>query len=131
MDPMQVGGELAAGFASAWNQHNMAALGELFHDNAAFVNVVGTYMRGRQEIQQSHGAAHAGFYRNSALRVEVEDAREVVPGLIVAHVHSEVSGDDRAPGEVRRTLLTLVIERRADRWRIIAGHNTVVTTTPG
>jgi hypothetical protein len=72
-----------------------------------------------------------GFYRNSALRVEVEDAREVVPGLIVAHVHSEVSGDDRAPGELRRTLLTLVIERRADRWRIIAGHNTVVTTTPG
>jgi uncharacterized protein (TIGR02246 family) len=128
---MQVGGDLAAGFAGAWNQHDMVALGQLFHDDAAFVNVVGTYMRGRQEIQQGHGVAHAGFYRNSALRVGVEDAREVVPGLIVAHVRSEVSGEDRAPGEVRQTLLTFVIERRADRWRIVAGHNAVVATTPG
>jgi hypothetical protein len=65
------------------------------------------------------------------LHVEVEDTRELVPGVIVAHVRAEARDDDRAPGEVRKALLTLVIERRAGLWRIIAAHNTAVAARAG
>jgi uncharacterized protein (TIGR02246 family) len=131
VDGAQVTRELAAGFAAAWNQHDMAALGRQFHDDAIFVSMTGSYMRGRAEIERQHGTVHAGPYRNSTLHVEVEDARELVPGVIVAHVRAEARGDDRALGEVRKALLTLVIERRAGLWRIIAAQNTAVAAPSG
>ena len=48
-----IAGELKADFAAAWNQHAMQALGSLFHQDAAFVNVTGAYMHGRQEIERA------------------------------------------------------------------------------
>jgi hypothetical protein len=46
-------------------------------------------------------------------------------------VRAEARGDDRALGEVRKALLTLVIERRAGLWRIIAAQNTAVAAPSG
>jgi ketosteroid isomerase-like protein len=54
-----IAGELTTGPAAAWNQHDMHAFASLFHDDAAFVNVAGTYLRGRGEIEQGHAAAAA------------------------------------------------------------------------
>jgi uncharacterized protein (TIGR02246 family) len=124
-------GELAAGFASAWNQHDMDALAGLFHADAAFVNVAGAYLQGREDIRRQHAAVHAGPYKDSVLRAEVLDARELAPGVIVAHVRTELDGDDRVPGQTRRSLVTFVIERRAGLWRFAAAHNTNVVPPAG
>jgi uncharacterized protein (TIGR02246 family) len=124
MDAFQVAAEIGDGFAVAWNQHDMQALGRLFDDDAEFVNVVGVQMRGREAIEGGHGAAHAGPYRNSTLRVTVDDAREIVPGAIVAHLLTQLESDARVPGETRRTVMTLVLEQRAAEWKILAAHNT-------
>jgi uncharacterized protein (TIGR02246 family) len=131
VDSAEVTRELASGFAAAWNQHDMAALGRQFHDDATFVSMAGSYMRGRVEIERQHGTVHAGIYRNSTLRLDVDDARELVPGVIVAHLRAEARSDDQAAGEVRKAVLTLVIERRGGPWRIIAAHNTAVATQTG
>jgi uncharacterized protein (TIGR02246 family) len=128
MNDAQVAGEIAGGFAAAWNKHDMTALGRLFHDDTDFVNVIGTHMRGRESIERQHGVAHAGPFRNSTLKDSVEDAREIVPGVIVTHVQTQLEGDERAPGQIRQTRMTLVIEQRAAQWRIIAGHNTGIVT---
>jgi len=113
-----------ADFANAWNTHDMDALAILFHEDGTFVNVVGSYEKGREEIRQSHAAIHASFYKDSVLRAEVLDARELVPGVIVAHVTNELEGDARAPGQTARTLATYVIEQRAGLWKFTAAHNT-------
>jgi uncharacterized protein (TIGR02246 family) len=124
MDGVDVATEVADGFAIAWNRHDMELLGELFHDDADFVNVVGVKMSGRESIKRHHAIGHAGPFANSTLRVAVDDAREIVPGVILAHVHSQLEGDERAPGQTRHTLMTLVIEQRNARWMIVAAHNT-------
>lgn len=124
MDRMDVAVEVADGFARAWNRHDMEELGNLFHDDADFVNVVGVKLTGRDSIKSHHGIVHAGPFAHSTVRVTVDDAREIVPGVIVAHVHSQLEGDARAPGQTRHTLMTLVIEQRAARWKIVAAHNT-------
>jgi len=56
----------------------------------------------------------------------VVDAREPAPGVIVAHIQTELS----AANQTRRAFGTLVIEQRAGLWRISAAHNTIVVTTP-
>lgn len=93
----RIADELVADFASAWNAHDVDALALLFHEDGTFVNVVGTYEKGREAIRHSHAAIHASFYKDSALRSEVLDARELVHGVIVAHVSNELDGDARAP----------------------------------
>jgi uncharacterized protein (TIGR02246 family) len=120
----EIAHELIADFASAWNKHDMDALAILFHEDGTFVNAVGRYEKGREEIRQSHAAIHANFYKDSVIRAEVLDARELVPGVIVAHVSNELEGDARAPGQTVRTLATYVIEKRAGLWKFTAAHNT-------
>jgi len=120
----RIADELAADYANAWNVHDMDAMALLFHEDGTFVNVNGTYEKGQEEIRQLHAAIHASFYRDSVLRSVVLDARELVPGVIVAHIANELVGDARAHGKTVRTLATYVIERRAGSWKFTAGHNT-------
>ena len=47
----EIADELIAGFASAWNAHDMNALAMLFHADGTFVNVAGSYEKGREEIK--------------------------------------------------------------------------------
>ena len=131
MSEPDIAAELAASFARAWNQHDMDALAELFHDDAAFVNVRGAYLAGRAEIRAQHAAVHAGPYKDSVVRVEVIDTRPLAPGVIVAHVRTELDGDDRVRGQTQRSVVTFVIERRAGLWRFVAAHNTFVISPAG
>jgi uncharacterized protein (TIGR02246 family) len=121
---LEIANDLMAEFANGWNTHDMDALAILFHEDGTFVNAVGSYEKGREEIRRSHAAIHASFYKDSILRAEVLDARELLPGVIVAHVSNELEGDARAPGQTARTLATYVIEQRAGLWKFTAAHNT-------
>ena len=126
----EIAGGLAAALSNAWNLHDMEAFASVFHRDAAFVNVNGTYARGRQEIQRHHEASHASFFRDSNVAMHLDDSRSPASDVIVAHVSSEVRGDLRAPDQVRRTLMTLVIELSGDQWMISAAHNTNVVAPP-
>jgi hypothetical protein len=52
---------------------------------------------------------------------EAQVAGEMADGFAAAW-------NERAPGQVRRTRMTLVIEQRAAQWRIVAAHNTGIVT---
>jgi uncharacterized protein (TIGR02246 family) len=109
----------------------MDALAGLFHENASFVNVRGVYLTSRGQIRAQHAAIHAGPYKDSVLRVEVVDTQELASGVLVAHVRTELDGDDRSPGQTKHSVMTFVIERRAGLWRLAAAHNTEVSPPVG
>ena len=48
--------DAAVAFQSAWNAHDMTALGNLFTEDATFVNRFGHYVRGVDEIIELHTA---------------------------------------------------------------------------
>ena len=56
MSESDVADELAAGFADAWNSHEMDEFARLFHEDAVFVTVRGTYLNGQEEIRRHHAA---------------------------------------------------------------------------
>jgi uncharacterized protein (TIGR02246 family) len=122
MRESDIAGALVADFADAWNRHDMDALADVFHEDARFVDVRGTYIRGREEIQRRHAAEYAALNAGSVLNGEVADARQLAPGVIVGHVKT---GLDTA-GQTRRAFLTMVVEQRGGRWRISEAHNTIV-----
>jgi uncharacterized protein (TIGR02246 family) len=129
LNPLEVTEKLATSFVESWNHHDMTSFADLFHSDASFVNVIGLLMKGREEIEHHHAAVHSGPFRTSTLQLQVEDAREIVPGILVAHLRSSLHGDARDPSGERRTLFTFVLELREERWRIIAAQNTNIPST--
>jgi uncharacterized protein (TIGR02246 family) len=125
-----VAADLTAQLVSAWAAHDIAAFASLFHEDAAFITVIGSYARGRAEIEQLHAAAHAGIFAASTIAMDVEDARRAADGVVVAHVTSVMLGDARAPDEPGPSILTLLIESRGGPWLISAAQNTNVAPPP-
>ncbi len=124
--PIAVAQQLAAGMTAAWNSHDMRAFAQLFHADAAFVNVAGKYVRGAREIERLHAAGHAGPFRDSTIAMSAADAVALSETIVLAHLASALAGDARAGGQVRHTLMTAVIERRRELWKCTAAHNTNV-----
>lgn len=116
-------------FQAAWNAHDMAALGVLFHDDASFVNRFGHYVRGAEAIVALHAPIHETIYRDSSLENELIDATSVGDDAAVIHFWSRLqtgSAHPAGPHEVD-TLVQAVLTRRGREWRIMALQNVTLT----
>jgi len=116
-------------FQAAWNAHDMAAFGDLFHDDATFVNRFATYARGRDEIVAMHRAIHETIYSDSTLRNELIDADHVADGVAILHFWSRLTTGVAHPAGPHPvdTLLLTVLTRRNGAWRIQAAENVTLT----
>lgn len=116
-------------FQAAWNAHDMAALGALFHDDATFVNRFGHYVRGVEEIVALHAPIHQTIYSDSTLENELIDAVPIAEGAVVIHFWSRLAAGAAhpvGPHEVD-TLILAVLTRRDAVWRIQALENVTLT----
>jgi Domain of unknown function (DUF4440) len=133
-----------SGFVTAWNQHDMEALGKLFANDADFVNVVGVLWKGRESIQMHHAWSHGaiprdtpgfeklgpqyGIFKTSTLRFTKIEVRILRKDVAVAVVNSELVGDARTPNP-RHAVLTLVLICQDGGWSIAAAQNTEINRT--
>ena len=135
---------VVAGFATAWNNHDMDSFGKLFAPDADFVNVAGILMKGRQEIQSHHAWSHGaipesthppqtlsrnyGIFKNSTMKFDTIEVRFVQKNVAVAHVNWQLSGDSRT-STPRRGVLLFVLNRGNEGWQIAAAQNTEINRT--
>jgi len=115
------------GLQEAWNRHDMKAFASLFSEDADFVNVAGSWWKGRAEIERKHSAAHATIFRESTLSIEEVHVRYLTPEVAVAHVLTSLVGQkmpDGTPASTRRALLTQVLQKQNGKWMIVASQNT-------
>lgn len=121
--------DVAAAFQAAWNAHDMAALGALFHPDATFVNRFGHYVRGVDEIVGLHRPIHETIYRDSALQNELIDITAIGDGAAVVHFWSRLRTGAAHPAGPHAvdTLILAVLTRREDAWRIQALENVTLT----
>lgn len=118
---------LVNGFVKAWNAHDMKAFGNLFAEDADFVNVAATWWKGRAEIQAKHEESHATRFKPSTLVATETAVRMARPDVAVMHVRWQLTGAvDREgkPDPPRQGVLQVVAARQPDGWRIIAAQNT-------
>ena len=118
-----------AAFQSAWNAHDMPALGALFNPNATFVNRFGHYVRGVAAIVALHQPIHETIYSDSTLDNELIDATPVGPGVTIVHCWSRLRAGPAHPAGVHEvdTLILAVLTQLGDRWRIQALENVTLT----
>lgn len=114
-------------FAAAWNAHDMPALAGLFAADAHFVNVVGMYWKGRDEIERAHRATHDTIFKASMLSVQDICVQEVMPGCASVHARWRLEGQTTpsgAPDAVREGYLLFVARQDDDDWTIVSAQNT-------
>ena len=121
--------DAAAAFESVWNAHDMTALGDLFTDDATFVNRFGRYVRGRDEIVAMHAPIHETIYRDSTLENEVIDVRYVGDAVAIVHFWSRLSAGTAHPAGPHQvdTVILAVLKKQETTWRICALENVTLT----
>jgi uncharacterized protein (TIGR02246 family) len=111
-----------AGLVQSWNTHDMKSFAQLCAANCDYVNISGTYEKGRAEIERHHTEIHAGKYKDSHLTASSVTVRFLRPDVALAHVGWEVLYRD---GNKETSFQTLVLTKEGNHWLIAAAHNTL------
>jgi uncharacterized protein (TIGR02246 family) len=121
--------DLPEAFQAAWNAHDMAAFGALFHAEATFVNRFATYTRGVDRIVELHRGIHESIYRDSTLDNELIGADRLAETVAVVHFWSRLSTGPAHPAGPHQvdTLIMAVVTERDGGWRIQAAENVTLT----
>lgn len=128
-DPITEVTQVVRAFADFWNRHDMHAFGELFDPDAEFVNVVGLWWKGREEIRKAHELTHATLFRHSRLTLSDVAVRFPVDGLAISRARWVLEGHDSPEGTplpAREGILLNVLRRGSKGWSIIDSQNTDV-----
>jgi uncharacterized protein (TIGR02246 family) len=121
--------DITTRFQEAWNTHDMAAFGRLFHPGATFVNRFGTYWRGVEQIVAGHAGIHASIYRDSTLTIDPPDVDPISDDAAILHFWSRLSAGSAHPAGPHQvdTLILAVATRRDGEWRLQALENVTLT----
>lgn len=112
----------------AWNSGDGAHFGELFADNADFVDIRGTRHRGKGAIAGGHQAILDTIYRGSTVRYGVVDQAVLAEGCLLGTVEATLDVPDGPLAGVNRSTITAVMTRTDAGWKIRVFHNTLVAT---
>jgi len=116
-------------FQSAWNAHDIPALGALFAKDATFVNRFGHYVRGVDDIVALHVPIHQTIYSDSTLANELIDVDHLADGVATIHFWSRLAAGAAHPAgpHVVDTLILAVLVRENGLWLIRALENVTLT----
>jgi uncharacterized protein (TIGR02246 family) len=116
-------------FQSAWDAHDMIALGNLFTEDATFVNRFGHYVRGVNEIIALHAPIHETIYSDSTLKNELIDVDHIGEDVAVVHFWSRLSAGKAHPAGSHKvdTVILTVLKKQEMGWRICALENVILT----
>ena len=114
-----------------WNRHDMAAFASHMTDDVEWVNVVGTWWKGKAQVQGTLDRYHKTIFKNRLLHDPTTlGFHMIAPGVIVATVIRMTDGYTGSAGQVIppvSDILTLTFVKHDGIWLIAEGHNTSIT----
>ena len=116
--------DLLATLEQAWNAGDGHAYAAPFTDDALFVNIYGTVIRGREAIAGGHQHIFDTIYAGSRNRIELVEARPLADGVVRLLVHAELHVPAGPLAGDMTANATAILEHSDAGWRISAFHNT-------
>lgn len=124
--------------ADAWNRHDIAAWMAPFAADAEFINILGTALLGRPEIEGRHAELFKGIFAHSRVVVTTRQVRSLGATAAVAETDYELRGYERLPPGIQatdddgtlRTRMKYVWQLRPEGWRIVTVQNTAILPKP-
>lgn len=125
--------DIVDAFAEALNAKDAEALGQVFTEDAEFVNILGMRMRRRDGIVAGHGWAFAGPLRGRRIRFDQVDELAVTDDVTVLHGHCVREREPDAPEEGLpdgASVLVFVTRRGPSGWQAVAATNVTESGPP-
>jgi uncharacterized protein (TIGR02246 family) len=116
-------------FVRAWNAHDPQAMGELFSEEADFVNSDGVWSQGRPWIRAQLERFHTTRFKATTLVETNTRLRMVKDNVAVMHFQWEMSGEVDAAGKPlprRHGIMQIVAVQEVKGWRILSAQDTKV-----
>ena len=114
-------------FAAAWAKHDGHQLAKIMSEDVDFVNVGGDWLHGRADFELYHSRLLSGRFKESTITPLQTEVRFLKPGVAVLHWSWRIEGDrneDLTPRKPRFGLFTMVVEKQAGEWLVVAAQNT-------
>jgi len=115
----------------AWNRHDPKALATLLAEDGDFVNVTGTLYRGRDAFEKLMVRTHQMQFKDSTRSTLETHVKFLTPEIALVNARWRISGDrnaDGTPRQPREGIMTRVVVKKADRWVVVAAHNSNTVT---
>ena len=119
--------ELPRLFCAAWAKHDGRELAKIMAEDVDFVTVGGVWLRGRANFEKYHTRLLEKRFRQASNTLLETDVRLVRPDLGVVHWSWVIEGDKNPDGSARPKrfgIMTMVAEKRDNRWQVIVAQNT-------
>jgi uncharacterized protein (TIGR02246 family) len=115
----------------AWTSNDAGAYAAEFSADAEYVGPDGTHARGRDAIAAAYRKLFEGPLKGTALSGELEEIRFLGPDVILAHGGSALRLPWQTGQPARRPARqTVVLQRHAGRWQVVALHSSRVRHIP-
>ena len=112
-----------------WNRHDMKAYSALLTQDADWINIVGMWWQGKDDVYKAHEAFHKTIFRNHSLHIDQVSVRKITTDVAVAICTMSVDAFTTPSGQVRpksQDRLSVVLRKAGKRWLICHAHNTVL-----
>jgi len=119
-------------FERCWNNHNMDSMGTMLTDDVDFINVAGTWFKGKTATVNDHKDSHSMMFKNSIFSIDSVNIRYVKSDLAIVHVGWGIKGDldpDGTPRNPRHGIFTWVAIKQKGRWLLLVVSNVNIRAT--
>lgn len=111
---------------AGWNSKSGAAFAKPFAEDADYVIINGSQIKGRETIAEGHQRIFDTIYKDSTLTLSVKQVRMLRADVAVVHVSGHLKSTQGAGDAV----ITLVMTKENGAWKIAAFQNTPVAARP-
>lgn len=113
-------------FFASFNKHDGHELAQIMTDDVDFVTVGAMLIHGKSDFEKYHTRLLDGRFHGIIVDLQQVEVRFLTPDVAVVHCGWAAAGDKNPDGTSRQPrcgLMTMVVEKRADRWLIAAAQN--------
>lgn len=111
---------------TGWNTKNGATFAKPFAEDADYVVINGSYIKGRDVIATQHQRIFDTIFKDTKIALTVKQVRFLRPDVAVVHVSGHRNGPTKEL--IQDAMLTCVMTKEGQGWTIVAFQNTAVAT---
>ncbi len=122
--------EVMDGMVRAWNAASGAEFAAHCEEDADFVNIYGTHVRGREAIAAGHDYIFRTIYEGSTMEGKVTQVRFLAPDIALVHVRARLQIPRGAFAGEMNSVPSMVMRRGESGWLVASFQNTLVGNPP-